>query len=97
MNALRHGLCADRLVLLDEDESGFQEYRQAFLDDLCPRSAVEETLVERICLQAWRLRRAAWMEAGVLRLDQERAHNRQVGLLSVQKRTGPWRVSDLFS
>ncbi len=90
-NALRHGLAARKIVLLDEEEQSFREYHEAFVRDLRPRSALEETLIERIALASWRLRRAAWMEAGIIQVDQEAAHNRQTGQFSTHKRTEAWQ------
>ena len=77
-NATRHGLQAERLVVMAEDEKDFEDCLEAFRDDLRPAGALEESLVERVALLHWRLRRAAWMEAGMIRDDQWKAHERQL-------------------
>ena len=75
-NALRHGLTAEELVLFDErpeDLAGFHERLRAALD---PADEVEEELVERIVLCAWRLRRAARVEAGLINIEAEDVKSR---------------------
>ena len=57
-NALRHGLAAEKVVVLGEDAAAFDAYRQAFFDDERPTGAIEESLVERLAVLNWRLRRA---------------------------------------
>jgi hypothetical protein len=56
-NAFRHGLRPRKIISFDENEPDFV----AFLDDIHasfdPADAVEEHLVERIAICAWRLRR----------------------------------------
>ena len=65
MNALRHGLRAETLVLPDEDPAEFERFRQSLFDELAPRGELEAVLVERIILLAWRLRRVGQIEARV--------------------------------
>jgi hypothetical protein len=67
MNALRHGLTAETLLLLPgEDESEFTAFRDAQLEDLAPVGALEEQLAAEIVDLGWRLRRASRLEHGVL-------------------------------
>jgi len=63
-NALRHGLSAKRLVVGDERWLDFMEFHDEMRTALAPGDAVEEQLVERIVLCAWRLRRVGPAEAG---------------------------------
>ena len=67
-NALRHGLLAKDVILADEDRQLFKERRDAMRADLDPRGELEEILVERIVVCAWRLRRLERIEASVFRL-----------------------------
>lgn len=62
-NALQHGLRAEKLVSFDEAEDDFLAFHAAQQAVLAPADAVEEQLVERIVLCAWRLRRAYRVEA----------------------------------
>ena len=68
-NALRHGLTAEQLVLFDERAEDLARFREELRAALDPADAVEEALAERIVLCAWRLRRAARIEAGLLNAE----------------------------
>jgi hypothetical protein len=73
-NALRHGLAAEKVVVLGEEAEAFEEYRQAFYDDLQPAGAVEAALVERLAVLNWRLRRAVELETGLINIGRWRTH-----------------------
>ncbi|MDE0392366.1 MAG: hypothetical protein OXI57_09880 [Rhodospirillales bacterium] len=63
-NALSHGLTAECLVLLpDEDGDAFARLREGVIADLAPAGALQEVLAERVAVLLWRLDRAARMEA----------------------------------
>ena len=64
-NALRHGLLAKDVVLRDEDQQLFDERRETMRAHLDPVGELEELLVERIVLCAWRLRRSGHIEASL--------------------------------
>lgn len=65
-NAVKHGLTASLPLIPEEDESRFAALREAILSDLRPVSPLESLLAERAACLAWRLGRAARIEAGVL-------------------------------
>lgn len=65
-NALRHGLTAKAVVLFDEKSDDFAAFHAELRATYEPADAVEEELVERIVICAWRLRRAARAEAGLI-------------------------------
>ncbi len=65
-NALRHGLTAEQVVLFDERADSFAAFHAELRAAYEPADAVEEELVERIVICAWRLRRAARAEAGLI-------------------------------
>lgn len=65
MNALRHGLRAETLVLPNEDPAEFDQFQQALIGELAPGGELEAVLVERIVVLAWRLRRVGQIEARV--------------------------------
>ena len=59
-NALRHGLRARRVLLLDgEDAAEFRAFATRLQVELMPEGALQESLVSRIVIAAWRSRRAA--------------------------------------
>ena len=66
MNACKHGLTAETIVIADEDPAEFDSLRAAFTEEFAPRSAVEGELVERLAGIAWRLRRVPRFEAGLI-------------------------------
>ncbi len=66
-NATQHGLTAQDVVLQDEEAELFDEHRAALWAALDPVGELEEVLVERVVVSAWRLRRVARIEAGVFR------------------------------
>lgn len=71
-NALRHGLTANQVVLFDEAATDFSRFHDDLRAGLDPGDAIEEALVERIVLCAWRLRRACRAEAGVINDSAEK-------------------------
>jgi hypothetical protein len=59
LNALRHGLTGQTVVLPSEDQSAFQRSAQAFLDEYQPKGATEIQLVQALIDTSWQLNRAA--------------------------------------
>jgi len=57
-NAVKHGLCARRAVIVGEDLGEFEFYRDEMLGELAPGGAMESMLAERVVSLSWRLRRA---------------------------------------
>jgi hypothetical protein len=62
-NALRHGLTAQAMVVLDEDAGEFLRLRAELRIALAPEDAREEWLAETVVQAAWRMRRAWRAEA----------------------------------
>jgi hypothetical protein len=58
-NAIRHGLCAQEVLLPDEDEAEFEEYAAELRDHLAPVGPLEELLTARLIGTSWRLQRRA--------------------------------------
>ena len=58
LNALTHGLTARTVVLPGEDAEALQRRVEAFKDDVQPRGALEDYLVERAAHVSWQLDRA---------------------------------------
>jgi hypothetical protein len=62
-NALRHGLGAQKyLVLPEEDAAAFNALEAALLAELAPEGALQSVLARRIVSAAWRLERAERLE-----------------------------------
>ncbi len=66
-NALKHGLCARKHVLLpDDSRAEFKALEGALLEDLRPEGALQTLLAHRLVAAAWRLARADRLEFGLL-------------------------------
>jgi hypothetical protein len=65
-NALKHGLLSSQVLLPDEDEGAFREFRDRLYERLRPEGELEELLADRVCACAWRLRRLIGVEAALL-------------------------------
>jgi hypothetical protein len=63
-NALKHGLRAEKFVVVgDEDPQEFAAFEAAMLDSLSPQDALQSFFAGRIVRAAWRLERAEQIEA----------------------------------
>ena len=66
-NAVKHGLYANKDVLISAEEiSAFEGYRESLINAYAPQDAVQMTLVERIASLSWRLRRCSAIEADLI-------------------------------
>jgi hypothetical protein len=62
-NALKHGLRAQKYVVLpEEDAAEFAGLEAALIEELAPRGALQTVLARRIAVAAWRLARADHIE-----------------------------------
>lgn len=75
MNALKHGLTAETLVLPSENPENFLAFAEDLLAALVPVGALEEILAERVIMNAWRLRRALRAEVEVYAWPMEMTEN----------------------
>jgi hypothetical protein len=58
-NALKHGLCAQKvLVLAEEDAAAFCTLETALFEELAPAGPLQTVLAQRVVSAAWRLLRA---------------------------------------
>ena len=63
-NALKHGMRAQKyLVLPDEDAAEFEGLEAALVAELAPVGALQTVLARRVAVAAWRLARADRIEA----------------------------------
>ena len=68
LNALRHGLTGQTIVLPSEDHSAYQRHSQSFLDEYQPKGATETQLVQSLLDSSWQLNRAAAIETNLFSL-----------------------------
>jgi len=81
-NALKHGLCAQKfLVLGDEDARAFAALEAAVLDELAPQGVLQRLLAGRIVRAAWRLERAERIEAELLEFRKGGEENLALALI----------------
>ncbi len=69
LNALRHGLTGQIVVMPSEDLAAYQRHVQNFVDEYQPAGATEAQLVQSLADASWRLNRIAALEANVLALS----------------------------
>ncbi len=67
MNALKHGLQAEHVVIPGEDPEEFEALLRGLEEDYLPVGFREGLLVERIAECTWRLQRAGLMETAIMR------------------------------
>src|SRR3954465_7368460 len=69
LNALKHGLLSQDVLLPGEDEAAFKELSERLRDELQPVGEFEGLLVDRIVAATWRLRRLGRVEAGIFAFE----------------------------
>jgi hypothetical protein len=69
LNALKHGLLSQAVLLPGEDEEALKELGQNLKVELQPVGELENLLVDRIIASYWRLRRLGRVEAGIFAWD----------------------------
>ena len=67
MNAWKHGLRAEKIVIAGEDPKDLQAIQRELWEEHRPEPGMESLLVERLAHYAWRMRRAVIFEAAMLR------------------------------
>src|SRR5918997_7079192 len=65
LNALRHGLLSEEILLPGEDGEALRELAERLRAELQPVGELESILVDRITSLLWRLRRLERVEAGI--------------------------------
>ncbi len=70
LNAVKHGLTAERVVIPGEDPAEFEELKRELEHELEPEGCQECDLVETIAMGMWRRRRIHRMEADILTCEQ---------------------------
>jgi hypothetical protein len=77
-NAFRHGLTAESVVTVLEDEAAYKKFENKILADYTPESAIERALVVRLASLLWRLRRAVAIESGLFQIQGQIIRDRQM-------------------
>ncbi len=68
LNALRHGLTGQIVVMPNDDLAAYRSHVKSFADECDPQGAIEANLVQALADASWRLNRAAALEANLLTL-----------------------------
>jgi hypothetical protein len=69
LNALRHGLTGQIVVMPAEDLQAYQQHLKSFTDEYQPTGATEANLVQALADTSWRLNRVAALETNLLTLS----------------------------
>jgi hypothetical protein len=81
-NALRHGLCAQKFVVLgDEDAQAYAALEAAVLEELAPDGIVQRLLAGRVARAAWRVERAERIESELFEFRQGGEDNLALALI----------------
>ena len=68
LNALRHGLTGQIVVMPTEDLTAYQAHLESFTEEYDPKGATESHLVQALADASWRLNRVAALETNLLTL-----------------------------
>ena len=71
LNALRHGLTGQVIVLPTDDLTAYEKHTKAFHQEYAPQGPTETHLTQTIADGAWRLNRLRAMETNLLALRRE--------------------------
>jgi hypothetical protein len=75
LNALRHGLTGQIVVMPAEDLAAYQSHVKSFTDEYHPQGATEAHLVQALADTSWRLNRIAAQETNLLSLGLDHPTN----------------------
>jgi hypothetical protein len=68
LNALRHGLTGQTVVMPSDDLQAYQHHLKSYIDEYNPQGRTEADLVQALADTSWRLNRVAALETNVLTL-----------------------------
>ena len=89
LNATRHGLTGQTVVMPTDDLNAYTEFLTSFQDDLNPGGAFEKQIVQQLADHSWSLNRASAWQTNFITLDAE--------LQPDQVSTGLPQVQDAFA
>ena len=64
-NALKHGLTAEKHLIVGDDPEEFRDYRDNLWCELQPKTVLQEEMVFHIITAGWKIRRYQMVETGV--------------------------------
>jgi len=75
LNAYRHGLSGQTIILPAEDLDAYHKFTQQFFNDLKPVGTIEKQLVQSLADTSWRLNRVAALENNLIGLGFDEHSN----------------------
>ena len=72
INAYKHGLTGQILLVTADEHDAFDKHCQAIVEALVPVGTLEQQLAQSIAADHWRLNRARAIEAGIFAIGQSR-------------------------
>jgi len=75
LNALRHGLTGQIVVMPTEDLQAYQLHLKSFTEEYDPKGATESHLIQALADTSWRLNRVAALETNLLTLGVANAQS----------------------
>jgi hypothetical protein len=97
-NALKHGLSARKVVVLDEeDAAAFDAFQARLRAELAPEGMLQHDLVSRVALGLWRAHRSDRIEAALLTSYLERIPGKpDLGMALIRDASGPRAIDTLL-
>jgi hypothetical protein len=87
LNALRHGLTSQIVVMPTEDLQIYHRHLKSFTDEYHPQGATESHLVQALADTAWRLNRVAALESNLLTLAPAEVQNAMSMVASLESQS----------
>jgi hypothetical protein len=72
INAYKHGLTGQILLVTADEHEAFEKHCQAIIEALTPVGSLEQQLAQSIAADHWRLNRARAIETGIFAIGQSR-------------------------
>src|SRR5215211_4777142 len=85
LNALRHGLRSEEILLPGEDEEALRGLNEYLKAELQPVGELENLLIDRIVAAYWRLRRVGKVEAGIFTWSKRDSEPAALGLTFINE------------
>src|SRR5215203_5888596 len=95
LNALRHGLRSEEILLPGEDEQALRELDEYLRAELQPVGELENLLIDRVVAAYWRLRRVGRVEAGIFTWFKPDSETAELGLTFIRDANGTNAFSKL--
>lgn len=87
LNALRHGLTGQTVVLPSDDRAAYERHCQEFLDQYRPTNKLETHLTQTIADLSWRLNRTSAIETNMLAANSADTENDPAPTASAMAKT----------